>query len=239
MRAGVMSPGWFGVADETRDVSHEPASSEIRAVRSIREWNPESFAREQIRRLIGQVFRGSSQHRRQIVFSAVEPETDISSICIRIGVALATDTRSDVAMLGKLSNTTGEAESYQAGADCSPARRTPIRHTATQLGRNLWLLPVLEETKNKSSTSLQAYLEEIRNEFEYSILQGPCAGQSNEATAMAQFADGIVLVVSAQHTRRATARKVKQALEEAHARLLGAVLCDREFPIPEGIYRRL
>jgi Mrp family chromosome partitioning ATPase len=56
---------------------------------------------------------------------------------------------------------------------------------------------------------------------------------------MAQFADGMILVLSAQRTRRATAIKVKQTLERANVRLLGSVLSDREFPIPEGIYRRL
>jgi Mrp family chromosome partitioning ATPase len=56
---------------------------------------------------------------------------------------------------------------------------------------------------------------------------------------MAQLADGIVLVLSAQHTRRITARKVKEQLEAAQARFLGTVLSDRVFPIPERIYRRL
>jgi Mrp family chromosome partitioning ATPase len=56
---------------------------------------------------------------------------------------------------------------------------------------------------------------------------------------MARVADGLILVLSAQRTRRATALKVKQMLEEAQVRILGAVLSDREFPMPERIYRRL
>ena len=38
---------------------------------------------------------------------------------------------------------------------------------------------------------------------------------------MAQFADGLVLVLSAQSTRRATALKIKQAVADAQVRLLG------------------
>ena len=76
-------------------------------------------------------------------------------------------------------------------------------------------------------------------EFEYSILEGPPAGESNEATSMAQFADGIILVLSASHTRRVVARKIKEMLDATQARVLGTVLTDRVFPIPEGIYRRL
>jgi Mrp family chromosome partitioning ATPase len=56
---------------------------------------------------------------------------------------------------------------------------------------------------------------------------------------MAQFADGIILVLSAKNTRRVTARKVAKTLDGAQARLLGTVLTDREFPIPERLYRRL
>jgi Mrp family chromosome partitioning ATPase len=56
---------------------------------------------------------------------------------------------------------------------------------------------------------------------------------------MAQFADGIILVLSASNTRRVVARKIKEMLDATHARVLGTVLTDRIFPIPERIYRRL
>ena len=90
-----------------------------------------------------------------------------------------------------------------------------------------------------TATSLHSYLGEVRREFEYSIVEAPPAGESNVATAMAQFADGIILVLSAHRTRRIMARKIKGVLEAAQARILGTVLSDRVFPIPEGIYRRL
>ena len=70
-------------------------------------------------------------------------------------------------------------------------------------------------------------------------MQGQPAGESSMTTEMAQISDGVVLVISAQRTRRASARKFKEMLEAAQVRLLGTVLSDREFPIPEGIYRRL
>ena len=80
-------------------------------------------------------------------------------------------------------------------------------------------------------------MAELRREFEYSIVAAPASTLSSEAAEMARFADGIILVVSAQHTRRVTALKVKNAL--GHLRLLGTVLSDREFPIPTSVYRRL
>ena len=79
----------------------------------------------------------------------------------------------------------------------------------------------------------------MRREFEFSIVEAPPAGESNQALAMAQFADGIILVLSAHRTRRITACKTVEMLEAAKAHILGTVLADRIFPVPDRIYRRL
>jgi Mrp family chromosome partitioning ATPase len=54
-----------------------------------------------------------------------------------------------------------------------------------------------------------------------------------------QLADGIILVLDARSTRRATARKIKETLQGARSQILGTVLSERVFPVPESIYRRL
>jgi hypothetical protein len=116
----------------------------------------------------------------------------------------------------------------------------PLRTMAVAVNSNLWLVPALaEEGDSIPDSKWHAHLCDVRREFEYSVVEGPPAGASNEAMAMAQLADGIVLVLSARHTRRATARNIKERLELAQVRLLGAVLSDRAFPIPESLYRRL
>jgi Mrp family chromosome partitioning ATPase len=116
----------------------------------------------------------------------------------------------------------------------------PLRQIAARVRGNLWLVPDGERGSGSiSAASLHSYLGELRTQFEYSIVQAPSAGESDAATAMALFADGVILVLSAQHTRRAAASKIKAALDLARVRILGAVLSDRAFPIPEAIYRRL
>jgi Mrp family chromosome partitioning ATPase len=49
----------------------------------------------------------------------------------------------------------------------------------------------------------------------------------------------LVLVVQANATRRDAARKAKESLQAANVRLLGAVLDNRTFPIPDAIYQRI
>jgi hypothetical protein len=101
----------------------------------------------------------------------------------------------------------------------------------------VWLFPARHAVSDAWGGSLSAYLNEVRKEFEYSIVAAPAAVVSSKVLEMAAIADGVVLVLSAQRTRRFTALKVKSTL--SHVRLLGTVLCDREFPMPNGIYRRL
>jgi Mrp family chromosome partitioning ATPase len=48
-----------------------------------------------------------------------------------------------------------------------------------------------------------------------------------------------VLIVEANRSRRETVRRAKGQLETAHVRILGAVLDQRTFPIPEKLYRWL
>ncbi len=206
-------------------------------------WNPEDFAREQIRGLVRKVFFSNVERPvRQVVFSAFDAETEVKSICRSVGEALAVETVSNVAVVGEYPQVLPDAEMYQGEMSArSPGNASsPPRPDAIRVRSNLWLVPAAAREADRGGTALlHAHLGELRREFEYSIVEGPPAGDSNQATAMAQFADGIILVLSADRTRRITARKIMEMLEAAEARILGTVLSDRIFPIPDRIYRRL
>jgi hypothetical protein len=231
-----------------RTIGPEEVRPEERNAPRAGGWNPETFAREQIRGLVRQVFFSNEDRPvRQVVFSAVDfsavdQETDVKNICRRVGEALALETTGSIAVVGEYPRPSPDAKTGHAEMRDRPARdgSTPLRQAATRVRGNLWLVPAAGTDRDRSATALlHSHLGEMRKEFEYSIVEGPPAGESNEAMAMAQFADGIILVLSAQHTRRITARKIMEMLEAAQARILGTVLSDRVFPIPERIYRRL
>lgn len=223
-----------------RTTERECARPEDTVSQQAKGWNPEDFAREQIRGLVRQLFLLNHERPvRQVVFSGAEPETDVQNLCWRVGEALARERTESIAVVGKYSP---DADSYEGGTttDFGNDASTPLRQTATRVRGNLWLVPPPENQGHELTSALwHSYLSGMRKQFEYSIVVGPPAAESNTATAMGQFADGIVLVLSAHHTRRITARKIKEKMEAAQARLLGTVLSDRVFPIPEGIYRRL
>jgi hypothetical protein len=239
---------WEGLMGARWSVSKD-ASSEQRATGSTVQdlprnegWNAEKFAREQTRGMVRQVFFASGPKPvRQVVFSATEAETDVKSICLRAGECLAFETHESVAVVGRFPQV---CQSVAMGPenqrhDYGGSERKRI---CTRMRSNLWLVPSAgsgEEPGDPTMSSLHSFLCELRREFEYSIVVGPSGDEWNRTAAMGHLADGIILVLSAQRSRRVTARNLKESLERSEARILGTVLSDRDFPIPEGIYRRL
>jgi polysaccharide biosynthesis transport protein len=239
MSASVLrSPEFIRIETDTTVLAEEP--------RVARGWNPEDFAREQIRGLVRQLFFSSADRPvRQVVFSAVEAQSGVGDICRNVGECLARETQGSVAVVTRERQVPPELEVF--GVDkIEPIAReqaSSLHLGGIRVGRNLWFLAedeiVAIDRQLARRTSLYSHVGDLRREFEYSIIEGLPASESSDAAALGQLADGIVLVLSAHATRRATARKVKEMLDAAAARILGTVLSDRTFPIPDGIYRRL
>lgn len=223
------------IRSSTRESALPAATSEC----SGSEWNPEDFAREQILSLVRRVFFANSDRpARQVVFSAVERNIDVVSICDRVASVLAQQTAEHVAVV--------DLEHGAIEETCirpSSPRSASIKSRSDRIAVNLWRVPrsVTGEVNHVSGTGLHwlRLLEELRNEFEFVVIQGPAAGTSSEAALLGQLTDGIILVLDARSTRRASARKTKDTLDAAQCRMLGTVLTQRMFPIPERIYRRL
>jgi hypothetical protein len=218
--------------------AQKTALPQVVGLARAKDWNPRDFAREQIRGLVRRVFfAGGERPVRQIVFSAAESHIDIASLCAQVAQALAVETRAHVAIADRgrwIANTGFHAH--------SPGMAT-IKSSSIQMAINLWRVPGIGigEYGSESATGLHwlSDLAALRNEFEYAVIHGPSADTSSEATLLGQLTDGIILVLGAHSTRRATAREIKGKLEAAHCRILGTVLSERTFPVPQRIYRRL
>jgi hypothetical protein len=233
MREAAMSAELF----VARAAEAELAQPQDKKANNATGWNPENFGREQVRGLVRQLFLSKVERSvRQVVFSAVDRDTDVRSLCRQVGEVLALETQQRIAVVGEYPQTVLDDEDRRYADEGKGQQRDE-----THLGKNLWLVPPAGNEGDEVTTPLlHSHLGGIRTRFEYSILVGPPAScELNVATAMAQLADGIVLVLSANHTRRITARRIKQGLASAGVCILGTVLSGRTFPIPEGIYRRL
>jgi hypothetical protein len=224
----------------------QPQEQDQPEIRERPAWDQVRFAEEQIRGLVRRVFfPGGPKPARQVVFSAVEA-IDVAGICQQVGQALAAQTAGTVCVV--------EASLHAQESGNGFVRRGPepvasreslgcLRDSSRQISRKLWLVPpkvFLGESENGLSASwLRGRLGELRLEFDYTVLCAPPAGLYSDAALLGYLSDGVILVLEANSTRRAAAQKVKEMLAATKARLLGVILSQRTFPIPEGIYRKL
>jgi succinoglycan biosynthesis transport protein ExoP len=223
---------------------------EIETPGKERRWSPDDFAREQLRGLVQRVFFSDATHPvRQVVVSGAEPHADVAGVCRQVGEILSAETAARVVvaadasrlLAGEGAASPGAATTVSMTSHPMTAHPTTFQSTMTQLRTNLWLAAGLrgKDLEGTSSTAWCSRLCELRREFEYSIVEGPAAGESSEAAVAAQLADGMILVLTAHATRRARVHRIQETLKATQTRLLGAILAERRFPIPEAIYRRL
>jgi receptor protein-tyrosine kinase len=112
-----------------------------------------------------------------------------------------------------------------------------------KVGGNLWLAgPNILADNSRillPVNKLRERLSQLRDEFEYMLIDAPGTSVCGDAQLLGLVADAAILVVEANSTRRLTVRKVKESFNAAGVRLLGTVLNNRSFPIPESLYNRL
>jgi hypothetical protein len=230
-------------------IANAVESDQTPPLRAAHGWTPEQFAHEQIRGLMRQVFFSSAaQPVRQVLFTAAQGQTDVAQLCRQVGEALALEVKGSVAVLCRGLPLVEDTRREEIGPDAIGSHAVepdplPLRDVAKRVRSNLWLLAEEEvvglRKEAPGGTALYSRLCELRAEFDYSILEGRPAGLSSEAASLGQLTDGIVLVLAAHKTRRAAAKKIKENLEAARTRILGAVLSERTFPIPGPLYRCL
>ena len=221
-----------------------PAPQKAHAAIPLRKTPPETEIAKLVQRLFSQSSKGSGP--RVVSFSGIARDDRSSWICARAGEILAEQADTSVCLveanLWSPQLHVQLAAANQIGLAEALSTKGPIRNFGKPIyGENLWLIPS-GLVKPGFYPSLEHYRErlaELREEFDYILLSAPALSRETEATFLGQLADGLVLIVEANQSRRETVRRAKEQLESAQVRLLGAVLDQRTFPIPEGLYRRL
>lgn len=225
----------------------EPPVSRTYEMRPV----PEShvLSREELVKLVQLVFMMPGENSRKVVvFTSAASGNGCSSICVGAAEALAAQAEEPVCIVDSnlrfpslhlcfdVENRHGLSEALAEGR--------PIREYVRKLPNpNLWLLPSGAKsspiTGTMSSSRLASRINELREEFRYVLMDSPPINIYSDAIALGQSADGVILIVSANSTRREAARKAKECLQNAGAQLLGAILNNRTYPIPQAIYDRL
>jgi Mrp family chromosome partitioning ATPase len=123
----------------------------------------------------------------------------------------------------------------------------PVRSYARRLVQgpdtSLWLLPSGSSGNRRelllTSQEVQARITDLLAAFDFVIIAAPSMTQHPAVAALGGQVDGIVMIAEAHVTRRRAMRACADALRASGGRVLGTVLNNRTFPIPEAIYRLL
>ena len=211
----------------------------------LREY-ADTFAKEQLRGLVRQVFfPGSAGPVRQVVFSSIDQTDEIARICARVAEVLTSQVPGDVCVVEANLRSPALHKFFGAAiaADMNSSGKSDLRDGSRRISRNLWFIPsemFLGEAGNSFPAAwVRSRLSELRHEFEYTMIHAAPAGLYSDTALLGQLSDGVILTLEAHRTRRIAARRTGEKLQAANVRLLGMVLNQRTFPIPEGIYRKL
>lgn len=185
---------------------------------------------------------------RAVGFCGVEEDNGAAGICARCAEHLSDLTSSTVCLVDgdlqsprlhdyfDLDNLEGLTDfSFESGRTRGSAQRLP--------GRNVYLLSDgFRQGGSPVGGKWHAWrpvIAELRKQFAFVLIGGPAVNTHADPMLLGQSTDGVVLVLESNVTRRETARKAKESLAAANVPVLGAVLNNRTFPIPESIYRKL
>ncbi len=92
---------------------------------------------------------------------------------------------------------------------------------------------------DSSSEYRKACLDALRWNFDYVLIDCPSPSVSSEAITLAPIIDGVAMVVKAAQTRRSQIQHCQEMLKNAGGTLLGFVLNQRQYPVPDWLYRRM
>ena len=202
--------------------------------------------REQLK-LVLRIFPVNTQSTPQLVlFSSLESEAAACSITARTAEILAARAEGPVCVVDTnfqsplvhryfgIENRRGFSESLSCPG--------PVQNFAVHLSNSdLWVMPVGSTFAQlgvpEISKCVSSRMMELRTLFKYIVVSCPLFLE--RVPALQSFAaDGTVLIVEANTTRRQTVREVMDELQISGARVLGVVLNNRTFPIPDAIYHK-
>jgi Mrp family chromosome partitioning ATPase len=209
----------------------------------------DQLAAEEALRLVQRVFLLQAQEPpHMVVFAGIDHGSGCSRICVRVAETLARNIRGSVCLLEANLRSPALPEMFGTtnhhGLTDALLQDGPIRLFAKLVrGDNLWLLSsgvlAADSANLLNSERLKTRFVELRKEFDFVLIDAPPLTRYADAIAIGQLAEGLVLVLEANSTRRESALEVTNTLRSAQIQVLGAVLNKRTFPIPESLYHRL
>jgi Mrp family chromosome partitioning ATPase len=234
---------------EISPTNEGPQSPLIDATGACKPVLATGMARDEITKLVNRLFLiPGTEAPRSVVFTGTESGNGCTSLCARSGELLASQVRGSVCLLDCNRRSPGLHQQFGLqnyhGLSEALSQDGGVRQYLRPLSRpNFWLLSCGSHVDNGeallASDRMAMRLRELRDEFDYVIVDAGPLDAGTGGIILGSLADGVVLVLKANSSRRDTTRKAMEELQGAKVPILGVVLNRRTFPIPEAIYKHL
>ena len=177
-------------------------------------------------------FPARDVQRRRVLLSATGTETNLAGFAEEIGKALSKMTQASVALV---------EESARLSEVAGPQRESDLVNTGnishrvgSQIAERVWRVPgiLFADANIRKHFSPPEGLP-----FDYLIFVATVTGIS--FPAFCSESEGVVLALTANRTRKEPTLEALRIVQQGRGALLGTVLLDRKFPIPQSIYQRL
>jgi len=187
------------------------------------------------------------KQRRAILFAAVSSGGSAMGVSAAVAETLATQTSASVCLVEAdlRSPAASRSADEHDGLGLSELllEDRPLRAAIRSVTSSLSVLPAgvrrADAQHRLTIDRLKPYVRELRAMFDYLVVSTAPAAGHQDAALLASLVDGLVLTVAAGRTRREAARRTVAHLQQSGVHVLGAVLVDRAYPIPEALYGKL
>ncbi len=207
------------------------------------------WASDEALRLVQQIFLLQTQEPPHIVtFAGVDHGNGCSEVCASVAEALAKSAQKPVCLVD--ANFRSPAQTGLFGVAGSFGFTDALlgvdpisSFVQEEIQDNLWLLPsgstATDSPALLASESLRSRLIELRQRFEFIIIDAPPLSLYWDAIKLSQLSDGLVMVLEANATRRESAISAAAKVHSVDVPILAAVLNKRTYPIPGKIFSKL
>ncbi|MFA5088631.1 MAG: CpsD/CapB family tyrosine-protein kinase [Candidatus Omnitrophota bacterium] len=89
------------------------------------------------------------------------------------------------------------------------------------------------------SENMKGFISAMKMKFDHVVIDTPPIISVTDAGLIAGQADGVLMVIQAGRTQRGIIQRATELLNQAHSNILGHVLTNIEYHLPEYIYRYL
>lgn len=90
-----------------------------------------------------------------------------------------------------------------------------------------------------ASEKMSYFLAKVKSQFDFVIIDTPPIISVTDAGIVGAQTEGVLMVIQAGRTQRGIVRRAEELLHQSHSHIIGHVLTNIEYHLPEYIYRYL